>query len=42
MGLLLTGVCMSLLPDSALEMIDEQTKTATAGATVPELRNEYT
>jgi hypothetical protein len=40
MGLLLTGVYV-LVARFSLKMIDEQTKTATAGATV-QMRNEYT
>jgi multidrug efflux pump subunit AcrB len=39
MGLLLTGVYV-LVARFSLKMIDEQTKTATAGATV-QMRNEY-
>lgn len=40
MGLILTGVFV-LVARFSLRMIDEQTKTATAGATV-QMRNEYT
>ena len=39
MGLILTGVFV-LVARFSLKMIDEQTKTATAGATV-QMRNEY-
>src|SRR5258707_11231697 len=39
MGLILTGVFI-LVARFSLKMIDEQTKTATAGATV-QMRNEY-